>query len=733
MLSNIWNMSVRGDKLMADKPQLFGSTSPPRSPLCPISQLPLFNKMKRKRDESSQVAQNAGQPLPKRRPETLCHVQIPPSVTTQFAVSVPTPPEQAGLPNNHSNQTLNSPNVNLTENSFGGGKAPASVPYPSMETKTSETGRSNIDLQSQFKQVADISGLREAIETQFNLEILLKHRELRLIDQEMAKCQVALEQLRRCQVIPYPTSSVSAQNMQSSLGEYGLAYSTNNAPEAPAWGVTDGPYTRHFERWLLQDPVFDDSYVEPPTPSSTVGKTLPERSTRGSKVERTPVASVSRAQRGSKSRLTASSQGHPESKEEKGPMIVRRATDGHMVKLVCLDCRRSDFSSTQGFINHCRIAHTRQFLSHDAAIEASGEELDADEGNAVDGNLAKGGPTSAGLVHPLIRSAHLLQSANTNNTTTTTTTTTTEGTTHVQKKKKTISKALPSSVAAPSSQPLPVANNRTTLLHPSPQTPHLSALFAKLGRQVDLEALVVDATTRSETNPAELSDYDVEEDSVEEEQVEDRPQSRSTRGVIRGGVAASQYRKPNRNSSSRSYTVGYDGSVDAPPKPAYPEKLSRHQPYTSPFNAEHADDSRLSTVEMNTPSNLSPNTTDPHPAPSLVSDDGDHETTHSDSEGLFSADEDDRTHHYLDSEMMEHDSMVLDDANGLRLGGTTAKSQHHTHPQPRQSTASTVRRPRASAMAHHGHPHHGQRHVSFTSPNRGAAIRNAPAGAPEKL
>ena len=46
------------------------------------------------------------------------------------------------------------------------------------------------------KIVVDANRVRDAIESQFSLEILLKHDELRLINQELAKCQAALEQLR---------------------------------------------------------------------------------------------------------------------------------------------------------------------------------------------------------------------------------------------------------------------------------------------------------------------------------------------------------------------------------------------------------------------------------------------------------------------------------------------------------------------------------------------------------
>lgn len=44
-------------------------------------------------------------------------------------------------------------------------------------------------------------------------------------------------------------------------------------------------------------------------------------------------------------------------------------------RLECLDCKRSDFSSAQGFINHCRIAHQREYASHEAAAFACGQTV----------------------------------------------------------------------------------------------------------------------------------------------------------------------------------------------------------------------------------------------------------------------------------------------------------------------------------------------------------------------
>lgn len=56
--------------------------------------------------------------------------------------------------------------------------------------------------------------------------------------------------------------------------------------------------------------------------------------------------------------------------------FVCRTSDGKMVKLVCLDCRRSNFHGAKGFFLHCHFAHSQQFPTPDAAIEASGEEVD---------------------------------------------------------------------------------------------------------------------------------------------------------------------------------------------------------------------------------------------------------------------------------------------------------------------------------------------------------------------
>lgn len=60
-----------------------------------------------------------------------------------------------------------------------------------------------------------LARVRDIIDTQFGLEILLKHEELEGIKQELAKSQAALEQLRRCHLMPFPTSCGDPQDRKS--------------------------------------------------------------------------------------------------------------------------------------------------------------------------------------------------------------------------------------------------------------------------------------------------------------------------------------------------------------------------------------------------------------------------------------------------------------------------------------------------------------------------------------
>lgn len=233
----------------------------------------------------------------------------------------------------------------------------------------------------------DLEAARDEIRHQFGLEILLKHNELRLIDQELAKCQIALEQLRRCHLIPYPTNCPTPQQMLDvSAGKGPALKSSPNEPVpkwAPPFGVVDGPYARHYAKWLIPDPSFDGIQPEWQFTSEAVRARASFTEGRTTRNSFDGSALKGRSSRGiSGQKLHALSNGYPQPKEKAGPCILKRA-DGKTVKLVCIDCNRENFSSTQGFINHCRIAHKRDFKSHEEAAVHSGHPIEVNESSSA--------------------------------------------------------------------------------------------------------------------------------------------------------------------------------------------------------------------------------------------------------------------------------------------------------------------------------------------------------------
>ncbi|PTB74492.1 hypothetical protein M440DRAFT_1424263 [Trichoderma longibrachiatum ATCC 18648] len=243
---------------------------------------------------------------------------------------------------------------------------------------------------------------RDLIQAEFCQEILLKHQELRLINQELAKCQIALEQLRRCHLIPYPVNCPTPQQMLDVSDGKGPAVVAKAGEAVPRWappfGVVDGPYSRHYAKWLIPDPAFDG--IQPALPPVTARGSISEgRTTRNSNGE--VGIGIVKGRRGNGSQKFESlSSGYPPPKDKAGPCVLTRA-DGQTVKLVCLDCHRDNFSSTQGFINHCRIAHKRDFKSHEEAAVHCGQPYEAPQG----GNIPKDNKATAPAAPPVSTSA----------------------------------------------------------------------------------------------------------------------------------------------------------------------------------------------------------------------------------------------------------------------------------------------------------------------------------------
>lgn len=558
--------------------------------------------------------------------------------------------------------------------------------------------------------------LKQTIDYEFSLELLLKHRELRLIDQEIAKCQIALEQLRRCQVIPYPAMSSELEDLNAVASGSGSALQ-NTVPHPSPWGIMEGPYTRHYARWLLSDAAFDPSIVDPN--SIQTGKVVSERTTRGSMSEKSHSIASGRTHRGSSnSRLQALSHGYPEPKEEKGPLILKRAADGRMVKLVCTDCRRENFNSAQGFINHCRIAHNRGYSSHEAAALACGVEVENDN-NSMRGNIESPAATGAkpGLVHPLIRSPtkspsvlwNLPLSAPMR-----------KDLGVPQSKADGSVESLTATADTSNSRAERSAGNSHRSASgpfiPSRQTPHLSAFFAKIGHGGNLDEMVDQAKSRINTvqlDPLSEDDEDDEEEDVLQTPLS--PHSLSTRGVISG---AGLSRRPGtsatpleRTPSNQRIPVSRRLNPSSNISPSVYDSPYIDAPAPLPTQRRHQIDTPM--IDTSAALNLSPNTIESQPAPSLISDDDgdDYENTHSESESPSLVEDDGDGGGYLDFEVEDHDEEMDS------LGGDSSDLSLATNVKPHSPAARRTSVLRSPTAIRAGPSVRHQRHVSFASPS----------------
>jgi hypothetical protein len=482
------------------------------------------------------------------------------------------------------------------------------------------------------------SRVQETIETQLGLEILLKHKELRLVNQELAKCQVALEQLRRCHLIPYPTSQdTSEAKLNVMNGTGGALPVKGSVPQwAPAYGVTDGPYARHYSKWLIPDPSFDGEQVEwhRMSEGSRAGKTIPEgRATRHSFAEGSTPGSKSRSQRGSAGqKLQALSNGYPQARGKAGPCVLKRA-DGQMVKLVCIDCKREDFSSTQGFINHCRIAHRRDFKSHEEAAVASGQAIEVDEVGGIVGE-EKTPTVATGLVHPLIRTAPADKTAYAS----LITRIETSMDLYRQGKLPGVKEIPTSLLSTPNVSSPRTSTSLNSNFVPSADTPHLSNLMRMKGFNGNLTDFVGDA--KKSVHYDEFSSHD------EDSEAEQPPQNSSNspapamrkpfgaamstapfkRPMSSKGAEGQQPRMPSGISPCLSHALPAINSTPIMPSVRQHTHLINIQtPSHSDTSKRRHDDMDIEMLHSPSIHDLSPNTIASNNAPSLVSDDGEYE------------------------------------------------------------------------------------------------------------
>jgi len=451
----------------------------------------------------------------------------------------------------------------------------------------------------------DIESVKDVIQSQFGLDILLKHDELRLINQELAKCQVALEQLRRCHLIPYPVQCPTPSQMLDISSGKGPALQTRPGQPIPKWappfGVVDGPYARHYAKWLIPDPSFDGMEAEPyvAADSSRV-KVAEGRTTRNSMADISGLGKSRPARGTAGQKLQALSSGYPQPKTKQDPCVLKRS-DGATVKLVCIDCDRWDFCSTQGFINHCRIAHKRDFKSHEEAAVHCGQPIELDKSGGIVGNeTQKPAPTSSsGLVHPFLSN----------------------DTSSEQSPYKLLLSRIRDSMdlykagKLPHRAEIPTAPaGKSSDFVGSSATPYLSQLMQKKKHAGNLNERVADAKTKVDLDllaPQEDSD-------VEMVSTTDEPAS-SKRSALPAARTPAVMRVPARSAASPPPSA-------AAPRPASSKGRTPTQLELAPLDGSVSSEFPETPIyEDDMDADLSPNTMASNNAPSLVSDDGEYD------------------------------------------------------------------------------------------------------------
>lgn len=481
-----------------------------------------------------------------------------------------------------------------------------------------------------------LTTLRDTIDSQFSLEILMKHQELRLIDQEIGRCRIALEQLRRCHLIPFPTSSTNPLVLSDVSDGVGPAVGPRDrVPKwAPPFGVTDGPYSKHYTKWLIPDPSFDGVQAES-SERPRAGKSVPEGRMRHSISDVVP-AIKSRSQRGSTSqKLQALPNGYPPVKEKPGPCVLQRG-DGQWVKLICRDCHRLDFSSTQGFINHCRISHRNDYKSHEEAAVDAGHPCEVDKDGKIMGEDKSPAPTPG--VHPMVRDAPFTPQAYS------------ALIAHIQSSLELYDQGKISGVdAMTGASSIPRRKKVQATPHenfvPSSTTPHLSDLMRKSGFAGNLEQMVAEAK-------APVTWEEEEESDEAEDMTPTQAAIDGLRDLPMGGNGANSPLPPMRTparvglSSAPHSRPSSSKGIEArhPVSSGFSPRLSHATPVPNPTKFNHSrPSSRLGQLDSSSHGpprkihvdmdvmvgrsmvDLSPNTVSSNNAPSLVSDDGEYD------------------------------------------------------------------------------------------------------------
>ncbi|KAI1097216.1 hypothetical protein F4804DRAFT_189089 [Jackrogersella minutella] len=646
-------------------------------------------------DKSLQVEQpmlDFGKPI---QPWVPSESSVTTTTTTTTTTTSPVTPKRRKQSNVAiASQPAASPARKRTRTDDDGGDDRAKAHKKVALTSVGEGGK---DVPRPVTREHDMERARDAIEQQFSLEILLKHDELRLINQELAKCQVALEQLRRCHLIPYPQNIPTPEQMVNIMSGTGAALRPKSGDQLPEWappfGVTDGPYARHYAKWLIPDPKFDGIQPEASAQTETprFRTSMDGRSTRNSFTELSASQGRGRPVRGTAGqKLQALASGYPPPKDKNGPCVIKRS-DGKTVKLVCIDCHRENFSSTQGFINHCRIAHKRDFKSHEEAAVHCGHPIEVADTGVIVGEekpVTQSTPAS-GLVHPFVRENAMSESEACFSVVR-----------RIQESLEMYRRGqLPGissvPVTAEGSQRASAAAARQEKFSPSADSPHLSHLLQNRGFNGNLSELVSEAKTKIDLDQF----FSPDEESSDEVDTGGNGNANGT-GSTAPYQTPSLVRVPVRATMSPAVGTTRPTSSKGHPHVSYTTPVPTPTPrVASALESEMLVDDMLDV-------DLSPHTAVSNNAPSLVSDDGEYDDSEADSE--VESDVNDSIGAQSISDVDEID--IDDDHSG-------ARSIRHHRGSTGAGTGTTVRLRKDDS-----------KHVTFVSPIKGNGNDNQRRG-----
>lgn len=206
----------------------------------------------------------------------------------------------------------------------------------------------------------DLNKIKGVVDQEFDLEILLKHKDLSLVENEIGKAEAQLTVLKKF----YEDKAKEEAETNRRGRRKNLSANSSKNLEEPS------EYSKKYTQLL--------SILN----NGGSGTIAPKK--RKQETVYSPVSNGYMQTRSQSSALRPVARMRPsinsvECKYQQQNKCICRRSDNVLVSLQCPKCAKKDFLSPQGFINHCRIAHMIDILSHDHAAMTCGTLLPKEE------------------------------------------------------------------------------------------------------------------------------------------------------------------------------------------------------------------------------------------------------------------------------------------------------------------------------------------------------------------